>query len=73
MVSHGTPEHRLPDMSLSLRPETLAAFRARLAAGAAGVALGWRAADPVFGLLITVAILVVVKNAARNIYWVRLF
>lgn len=37
-------------------------------AGAAGVALGWQAADPVFGLLITVAILMVVKNAARNIY-----
>jgi cation diffusion facilitator family transporter len=37
-------------------------------AGAIGVALGWRAADPVVGLFITVAILLVVKNAARDIY-----
>jgi cation diffusion facilitator family transporter len=37
-------------------------------AGAIGVALGWRAADPIFGLVITVAILFVVKNAARDIY-----
>jgi cation diffusion facilitator family transporter len=37
-------------------------------AGAIGVAVGWRAADPVFGLAITVAILLVVKNAARDIY-----
>ncbi len=36
--------------------------------GALGVAAGWQAADPVFGLIITVAILVVVKNAARDIY-----
>ncbi|HEY1636266.1 MAG TPA: cation diffusion facilitator family transporter [Acidimicrobiales bacterium] len=36
--------------------------------GAIGVAAGWRAADPVFGLLITVAILVIVKSAARDIY-----
>jgi cation diffusion facilitator family transporter len=37
-------------------------------AGAIGVALGWRAADPIVGLVITVAILLVVKNAARDIY-----
>lgn len=37
-------------------------------AGAVGVALGWRLADPIVGLFITVAILVVVKNAARDIY-----
>jgi cation diffusion facilitator family transporter len=37
-------------------------------AGAIGVALGWKAADPIFGLAITVAILAVVKNAARDIY-----
>ena len=37
-------------------------------AGAIGVALGWPAADPIFGLAITAAILVVVKNAARDIY-----
>jgi cation diffusion facilitator family transporter len=36
--------------------------------GAVGVALGWQAADPIVGLVITVAILVVVKNAARDIY-----
>jgi cation diffusion facilitator family transporter len=36
--------------------------------GAAGVAIGWRWADPVVGLLITVAILFVLKNAAREVY-----
>jgi cation diffusion facilitator family transporter len=37
-------------------------------AGAVGVALGWQAADPIFGLAITVVILLVVKNAVRDIY-----
>lgn len=37
-------------------------------AGAGGVAAGWRPADPVVGLIITVAILVVLKGAARDIY-----
>lgn len=37
-------------------------------AGAIGVALGWNDADPVVGLLITVAILTVLKGAARDIY-----
>ncbi|HEY6797676.1 MAG TPA: cation diffusion facilitator family transporter [Kineosporiaceae bacterium] len=36
--------------------------------GAAGAALGLRAADPVVGLLITVAILLVLKDAAREVY-----
>jgi cation diffusion facilitator family transporter len=36
--------------------------------GAGGVALGWHWADPVVGLLITVAILVVLRDAAREIY-----
>jgi cation diffusion facilitator family transporter len=36
--------------------------------GAAGAALGWRAADPVVGLLITAAILLVLKDAAREVY-----
>jgi cation diffusion facilitator family transporter len=36
--------------------------------GAAGVALGWWWADPVVGLAITVAILFVLKDAARQIY-----
>ncbi|AKZ60336.1 conserved membrane protein of unknown function [Streptomyces ambofaciens ATCC 23877] len=35
--------------------------------GAAGAALGWRAADPVVGLLITLAILIVLKDAAREV------
>ncbi|GAA0656942.1 cation diffusion facilitator family transporter [Streptomyces thermocarboxydovorans] len=35
--------------------------------GAGGTALGWRAADPVVGLLITVAILMVLKDAAREV------
>jgi cation diffusion facilitator family transporter len=37
-------------------------------AGAIGVAAGWTIADPIFGLAITVAILGVLKNAARDIY-----
>ena len=36
--------------------------------GAVGVALGFKLADPVVGLLITAAILVVLKDAARDIY-----
>jgi len=36
--------------------------------GALGVALGWQLADPIVGLAITVAILLVVKTAARDIY-----
>ncbi|MGG2459493.1 cation diffusion facilitator family transporter [Streptomyces sp. RGM 3693] len=35
--------------------------------GAGGAALGWRAADPVVGLLITAAILLVLKDAAREV------
>jgi cation diffusion facilitator family transporter len=38
---------------------------------AAGVALGWRWADPVVGLAITLAILLVLKSAVRDI-WRRL-
>jgi cation diffusion facilitator family transporter len=37
-------------------------------AGAIGVALGWRQADPVIGLLITVAILAVLRGAVRDVY-----
>jgi len=36
--------------------------------GAAGVAAGWRWADPVVGLGITVAILLVLRDAAREVY-----
>jgi cation diffusion facilitator family transporter len=36
--------------------------------GAAGVAAGWELADPVIGLVITVAILAVLRTAARDIY-----
>ena len=36
--------------------------------GVGGVALGWNWADPVVGLLITVAILAVLRQAAREIY-----
>jgi divalent metal cation (Fe/Co/Zn/Cd) transporter len=36
--------------------------------GAGGVAIGWRWADPAVGLLITVAILLVLRDAAREIY-----
>ena len=37
-------------------------------AGAAGVALGYERADPIVGLLITVAILFVLRDAARQVY-----
>jgi cation diffusion facilitator family transporter len=36
--------------------------------GAAGVAIGWDWADPVVGLIITVAILLVLRQAAREVY-----
>ncbi|MFI6469911.1 cation diffusion facilitator family transporter [Streptomyces sp. NPDC050516] len=36
--------------------------------GAGGAALGWRLADPVIGLLITAAILFVLRDAAREVY-----
>jgi cation diffusion facilitator family transporter len=36
--------------------------------GVAGVAVGWQWADPVVGLIITVAILFVLKDAAREVY-----
>jgi cation diffusion facilitator family transporter len=35
--------------------------------GALGVALGWKQADPIVGLLITVAILAVLRSAARQV------
>ncbi len=35
--------------------------------GAAGVALGWKQADPIIGLLITVAILGVLRSAVRQV------
>jgi cation diffusion facilitator family transporter len=37
-------------------------------AGAIGVGLGWNQADPVVGLLITLAILSVLRDAARQVY-----
>ncbi|MER7757019.1 cation diffusion facilitator family transporter [Kitasatospora sp. NPDC097643] len=36
--------------------------------GAGGAALGWQLADPIVGLLITVAILAVLRDAAREVY-----
>ena len=36
--------------------------------GAGGAALGWRLADPVVGLLITVAILLVLKGSVREVF-----
>ena len=36
--------------------------------GAAGVAAGWELADPVVGLVITIAILAVLRTAARDVY-----
>ncbi|RIJ76862.1 cation transporter [Nakamurella silvestris] len=37
-------------------------------AGAGGVALGWQAADPIIGLVIAVAILGVLRTAAREVF-----
>jgi cation diffusion facilitator family transporter len=39
-----------------------------VAVGAVGVAIGWRIADPIVGLLITIAILVILKDAVVIIY-----
>jgi cation diffusion facilitator family transporter len=36
--------------------------------GAGGAALGWQRADPVVGLLITAAIVIVLKDAAREVF-----
>ncbi|MGX1755864.1 cation diffusion facilitator family transporter [Streptomyces lydicus] len=36
--------------------------------GAGGAALGWRVADPLIGLLITAAILMVLRDAAKEVY-----
>lgn len=36
--------------------------------GALGVKAGWRLADPIVGLLISVAILVILRQAARDVY-----
>ncbi|WSV02396.1 cation diffusion facilitator family transporter [Streptomyces sp. NBC_01020] len=36
--------------------------------GAGGAAIGWRYADPIVGLLITLAILMVLRDAAREVY-----
>ena len=36
--------------------------------GAGGVALGWQWADPVIGLVITVAILAVLRTASREVF-----
>ena len=37
-------------------------------AGAIGVAVGWRLADPIVGLVLTLAICAVLRGAARDIY-----
>ena len=36
--------------------------------GAIGVSLGWQLADPIIGLIITVAIVAIVRSAARDMY-----
>jgi cation diffusion facilitator family transporter len=51
---------------LHARTDGLASLAVLLGAG--GVALGWNWADPVVGLAITVAILAVLRQAAREIY-----
>src|SRR6266571_6707303 len=51
---------------LHARTDGLTSLAVLISAG--GVALGWDWADPVIGLLITVAILAVLRQAAREIY-----
>ncbi|NUT32413.1 MAG: cation transporter [Hamadaea sp.] len=51
---------------LHARTDGFTSLAVLLSAG--GVALGWRWADPVVGLAITVAILFVLKDAAREVY-----
>jgi len=51
---------------LHARTDGFTSLAVLLSAG--GVAIGWGWADPVVGLLITVAILVVLKDAAREVY-----
>ncbi len=51
---------------LHARADGLASLAVLLAAG--GAALGWRWADPAVGLLITVAILAVLRQAARDVF-----
>ncbi|WP_375540831.1 cation diffusion facilitator family transporter [Streptomyces sp. TRM64462] len=51
---------------LHARTDGFTSLAVLLSAG--GAALGWRAADPVVGLLITLAILAVLKDAAREVY-----
>jgi cation diffusion facilitator family transporter len=51
---------------LHARTDGLTSLAVLLSAG--GVALGWDWADPVVGLVITVAILAVLRQAAREIY-----
>ncbi|MET9235827.1 cation diffusion facilitator family transporter [Streptomyces cellulosae] len=48
--------------------EWVARFRIRTGRRIGSAALGWRAADPVVGLLITLAILLVLRDAAREVY-----
>ncbi|HKD89006.1 MAG TPA: cation diffusion facilitator family transporter [Streptosporangiaceae bacterium] len=51
---------------LHARTDGLTSLAVLLAVG--GVALGWRWADPVVGLIITVAILTVLRQAAREVF-----
>lgn len=51
---------------LHARTDGFTSLAVLLSAG--GVAVGWRWADPVVGLLITAAILLVLKDAAREVY-----
>jgi cation diffusion facilitator family transporter len=51
---------------LHARADGFTSLAVLLSAG--GLALGWRWADPVVGLAITVAILLVLKDAAREVY-----
>ncbi|MFC8919107.1 cation diffusion facilitator family transporter [Streptomyces sp. NPDC057116] len=51
---------------LHARTDGLTSLAVLLSAG--GAALGWRQADPVVGLLITLAILLVLRDAAREVF-----
>jgi divalent metal cation (Fe/Co/Zn/Cd) transporter len=63
----GDTLHNAAD-ALTAVPLAVAFILGRRQLGAGGVALGWDWADPVVGLLITGAILAVLRQAAREIY-----
>ena len=71
-TTSATTSSPAPDFTLRTTADTtitLSALRGRpVLLGAGGVALGWTWADPAIGLLITVAILMVLRTAGRDVF-----